>query len=122
MFEQKKTKQDEQKIVSSSISSPEVRNTRAHIAYPDIFNFNRLTRLRRAVGLYIVNHNTRRKAWNSLNDVTPSNKLPSYGNVAAEKSIFWLNNNNLHAFVWVMEKVISGLSKSTWMPLKRQMK
>lgn len=122
MFEQKKAKQDEHYFLSLAGKSPEVGDTRAHNIHPHIFNFNRLMRISRAGERYIVNHNIRRKAWISLNDVTPSNKLPNYGNAAAERSIFWLNNNNLHAFVWVMEKVISGLSKSTWMPSKRQMK
>jgi len=122
VFEQKKTKQDEQKIVSSSIESPEVGENDPLVIHPHIFNFNRLTRLRRAVGLFIVNRNARRSSWISLNDVTPSNKLPNYGNAAQERFTFYLKNNNLHAFVWVMEKVISGLSKNTWMPLNGLMK
>ncbi len=122
MFEQKKTKQDEHFFLSLAGKSPEVGYTAPHAIHPHIFNFKRLTRMSRAVRLFIGYHKTRRNPWISLNDATLSNKLPNYGNAAQERFTFYLKNNNLHAFVWVMEKVISGLSKNTWMPLNGLMK
>ncbi len=107
-------------MLTSYTESPEVGD--AHFnSHFYIFCFAEKfsSRIKCVVGPVIVNHNPRRKLWNSLKDVTRSNKLQRCGNAVQEKSTFLLNSSNLHAFVWVMEKAISGSSKNIWMPLKK---
>jgi hypothetical protein len=118
VFEQKKTKQDEQKNVCSGISSREVGENAPLVTHSNIFNFNRPVRIHRAAGLFIRVQNQREKLWNSLNDVTLSNNWPSCGNAVPEIFIYWLKVNDLHAFVLVEAKAVFALRKNMLSPLK----
>ena len=121
MFEQKKTKQDEQNLAYSSIESPEVgKNQPRLINVPNIFNAPQAV-LKRITAVLCCAFNlkkSRRSPWKSYNVVTLSNNWPNYGNAVPETFIFWLKTNDLHAFVLVEEKVVFALKKNMLSPLK----
>lgn len=58
----------------------------------------------------------------SYNVVTLSDNWLDYGNAAPETFIFLLKTNDLHAFVSVEEKVVSGSKENISSPLKTLMR
>ncbi|MBN66984.1 MAG: hypothetical protein CMM94_05395 [Rickettsiales bacterium] len=121
VFEQKKTKQDEQKIVSSFIESPEVGENQPHLIIEPHNFCTPYAALKRFAAALCCFHNPkkpRRSPWMSYNVVTLSNNWPNYGNAVPETFIFLLKTSDLHAFVLVEEKAVFALKKNMLSPLK----
>ncbi len=121
MFEQKKTKQDEQNLAYSLIESPELGEDQSapsnlsHIFYQLHAALDRFVALLCCV---FSPKKSRRIPWMSYNVVTLSNNWPNYGNAVPETFIFYLKTNDLHAFVLVEEKAVFALKKNMLSPLK----
>lgn len=125
MFEQKKTKQDEQFLVYLYSQSPEVGKTSTvFIIHSIIFSISGSIKLpcKELTYSFTQLKNTEEKPWKSLHVVTQLNNYRKFGNAVPEISIFLLKINDLHAFVLAEGKAVYALKKNMLSPSKMLMR